>query len=461
MTVPRLLAERIAAWSSRVTLSDVPQKAVHEAKRCILDLVGVTVAARRHPLSRAVSEYAARSYAPGPATVLTGGPSLSAAGAALANGTAGHVLDFDDTSYTGIMHGSVGVLPAALAAAQLSRAGSRTLLEAFIAGVEVTYAIALACTTRHYFKGWWSTATLGVFGAAAAAARALELTAEQTVSALALAGAQSSGPKAVFGTDAKPYLAGRIAAIGVEAACLSAHGVSAPPAIFEDQRGFASLMNEGTLDPAPLEELGHVWRLLQPGIFFKRYPVCSAAHAAAELLETLLTTHRLSAGRVRKVICEVPPTVAISLIYHRPQTVQQAQFSLPFAVGAILARGKLDLENMTGDELTAPPVQEAMARVEIRRVDSLHDDATPECARLALHLDDGSEIHGYLAEPTGMPGNPMTDAALHRKYFACLEFAGMTKTQAAALLQGLLELEAGRPLSQCLAPLSGPVGAAS
>lgn len=454
METTGLLAERIGGWSSRVTLSDVPEKAVQEAKRCILDLVAVTVAARNHPLCRAMAHYAARSYAAGPATVLVGGSSLSPAGAALVNGTAGHVLDFDDTSYTGIMHGSVGVLPAALAAAELGGADSRTLLEAFIAGVEVTYAIALACTTQHYFKGWWSTATLGVFGAAAAAARALGLTREQTVSALALAGAQSSGPKAIFGTDAKPYLAGRIAAIGVEAACLSERGITAPPAIFEDRRGFVSLLNDGTLLPAPVGELGKVWRLLTPGIFFKRYPVCSAAHAATELLETLLSTHHVSADRVRKVVGEIPPTVAVSLIYDRPQTVQQAQFSLPFALGAILARGKLDLQNMTEAELTARAVQDAMTRVEIRRVDSLHDDATPECARLTLHLDDGAKLSGYLAEPTGMPGNPMSDVALQRKYSACMEFAHVPEKQAAALLQGLLEMETGRPLSRSFAPLA-------
>jgi 2-methylcitrate dehydratase PrpD len=454
MTTSGLAAERIAGWSSRLRLSDVPENAVEEAKRCIVDLVGVTVAARNHPLCRAVSNYAACSYAPGPATLLVGGSSLSPAGAALVNGTAGHVLDFDDTSYTGIMHGSVGIFPAALAAAELSRGNGRTLLEAFIAGVEVTYAIASACTTQHYFKGWWTTATLGVFGAAAAAARALELSWKQTASALALAGAQSSGPKVIFGTDAKPYLAGRIAAIGVEAACLCERGIMAPTAIFEDKRGFISLLNDGIFNPAPLEELGVVWRLWEPGIFFKRYPVCSAAHAAVELLETLLSKHRLSAHRVRKVTCEIPPTVAISLVYDRPTTIQEAQFSLPFALAAILARGKLDLESMAEDELVARPVRDAMAKVKIRRVDSLHNDATPECARLTLHLDDGAEIQGYLAEPTGMPGNPMSNAALQRKFLTCLDYAAVPGEQAAALLENLLDLATGAPLSQCFEPLS-------
>src|SRR3990172_5821431 len=82
------------------------------------------------------------------------------------------------------------VLPAAWAATQEAGGDGRRLLEAFVAGSEVAYAVALLCTTRHYFRGWWSTATFGVFGAAAAAARALELSAAQTTTALALAGTQ-------------------------------------------------------------------------------------------------------------------------------------------------------------------------------------------------------------------------------------------------------------------------------
>ena len=78
---------------------------------------------------------------------------LSPAGAALANGTAGHVLDFDDTSYTGIMHGTAVVFPAALAAAGIARADGRRLLEAFVAGSEVSYSIALLCSESHYHKG--------------------------------------------------------------------------------------------------------------------------------------------------------------------------------------------------------------------------------------------------------------------------------------------------------------------
>jgi 2-methylcitrate dehydratase PrpD len=365
----------------------------------------------------------------------------------LVNATAGHVLDFDDTSYTGIMHGTTVAFPAALAAAEFEKKDGRSLLTAFIAGVEVTYAIALLCTHKHYFKGWWSTATVGTFGAAAAAAKAMELSHRDTVNALALAGSQSCGPKAVFGSDAKPYIAGRAAAIGVEAARLSALGLTGPRAIFEADCGFLNLLNDGEAEDDAINELGDVWRLCDPGIFFKQHPVCSAAHAATELTRALLVDNRIDGRRVRKVVCEVPPTVAISLVYDRPTSIQEAQFSMPFAVGNILLHGELDISSLTREALVAPELLDAMSKVEMRKVDSLHSDDAPECARVTVLLDDNTEISGYLAQPTGMPGNRIDEESLHRKFHRCAAAAGATHDDSAKLLVQLLDLEESNPTS--------------
>lgn len=235
---PMTLAGKAAAWSSALTLDRIPAEVVHVAKRCITDLVGVTIAGSRDPLCTKTFGYALEAYAPGACTIFGQLDTIGPVGAALANGAAGHVLDFDDTSYTGIMHGSTVIFPAALAAVEHVGGDGKRLLEAFIAGSEVTYAIAMLCATGHYFKGWWSTATFGVFGAAAAAARGLGLDARQTQMALAIAGVQASGLKAAFGTDAKPYMAGRAAAIGVEAAFWRRAGLSAPPTCWRTAAAF-------------------------------------------------------------------------------------------------------------------------------------------------------------------------------------------------------------------------------
>lgn len=438
---PPSLVERIAKWSHALRLDAVPDDAQKVAKRCIVDLVGVSIAGAEREQSRRVAEYASQAYAPGPSTVFGCSARLSPVGAALANGTVGHVLDFDDTSYTGIMHGSTVVFPAALAAAESAGADGRRVLEAFVAGSEVTYATAVLCGHGHYHKGWWSTATFGTIGAAAAAARALDLSERRTSCALSLACLQAGAQKASFGTDAKPYLAGQAAAAGVESALLASAGLSAPRSALEGRNGFIQVLNDGAIDNKGIAELGTHWRLVDPGIFFKRYPVCSAAHAAVEITQRLMVRHGLRGENVKRVVCEVPPLVETSLVYGMPGDLQEAQFSMPFAVGSVLARGRLGVEELTDKALSDPLLQSAMSKVEMCRVDSLEDAAAPEGARVTLLTDDGGEVTEYLGVPQGMPTNPMSDEELNDKFLHCGAAAGMEHGRANNLLKYLKNIE--------------------
>lgn len=435
------LVERIAKWSHALRLDAIPDDARKVAKRCIVDLVGVSIAGASREQSRRISDYASQAYAPGPSTTIGSSARLSPVGAALVNGTVGHVLDFDDTSYTGIMHGSTVVFPAALAAAESVSADGRRLLEAFVAGSEVTYAIAVLCGHGHYHKGWWSTATFGTIGAAAAASKALGLSEQQTACALSLASLQAGAQKAAFGTDAKPYLAGQAAAAGVESALLASAGQDAPRSALEGRNGFIQVLNDGVVDCEGIETLGTHWRLVDPGVFFKQYPVCSAAHAAVEVTQRLMDKHGLEGDSIRKVICEVPPLVATSLVYEIPGSLQEAQFSMPFAVGTMLARRRLGVRDLSEKALSDPRVQSGMSKVEMRRVDALENAEAPEGARVMLKTDDGSEVAEYLGVPKGMPGNPMSDDQLHEKYLRCAAVGGIEHGRAITLLAYLTHIE--------------------
>ncbi|HDL17291.1 MAG TPA: MmgE/PrpD family protein, partial [Rhizobiales bacterium] len=287
------IAERLGAWVSGLSLSHVPEAALHVARRCIIDTSAVAIAGSRTGVAERLRAHVSGQYGSGACTLLGTAHSASALGAALANGTAAHALDFDDTSYAGVLHGSTIVLPAVLAAAQQADIAGGQFLEAFIAGSEAAYALGLTLTDSHYMRGWWATGTLGAIGAAAGAAKAGGLDAEPVARAIALAALGAHGMVAMLGTDAKPILAGQAARLGVESALLAAQGHSAPLQVFEDPRGLLALMNEGRADAAGLEELGQTWRLMEPGIAIKRHPVCSAAQAAMELTGTLIAENKL------------------------------------------------------------------------------------------------------------------------------------------------------------------------
>jgi 2-methylcitrate dehydratase PrpD len=417
-------ALRLGEWAAALRLSDVPRHVADIARRCMVDVTGVAVAGSQTASANRVLGVAAEQYAAGPCTVLGHDTELSAPGAALANGVAAHALDYDDNCYAGIVHGSATVFPAVLAAAELHDVDGEALLRGFIAGVEVEYAVGKAATRSLYDKGWFSTSVLGAIGAAAGAARTMGLDGDATSRAIALAAAGAGGVRAVLGTEGKHYLNGRAAESGVLAALLAARGTTAPVGVFEDRKGFLNAVNDGVIDQTPIDQLGQVYGLETPGVDIKRYPICYAGQAAAEAAADILTENAIAGDQVAGVICDVPPLVAANLTFERPQTPHEAQFSLQFAVAAILVFGDIGLENLTGQALRDDRLRAAFEKVEMRISDrfeggSDHYRDCPEGAFVTVMTGDGTVFETFNCSPIGSAQKPMPRADLEAKFMAC------------------------------------------
>jgi len=449
------IIDRLTSFVGALTLEDVPPAVVDEARRCVLDTLGVIVAGQKTGLARAAMDHSQQTYRDGRSHIPGTGIALQAVGATLVNAAAGHAYDFDDTSYTGIMHGSVAVLPAALAMAEQQGAGGKKLLEGFIAGVEVEYAMAEYCTTHLYYKGWWTSGVYAPLGAAAAATKILGLDAYQTANAMSIAVGNSGGMKVSFGSDAKPLGIGMAASTGVESALLAAAGLTGPNKAFEGRNGFLSLFNDVQHSTETDLQLGDKWRLTDPGILFKSFPVCSAAQAGAELVAKLLERHQIKPSEIVEVSCEVPPLVGISLIYDHPKTIREAQFSMPYAVGCILAFGDINLEHLTEDVLSQPELQQQMQKVTMQVPDYLKNDTTvpsrcPEGAGISITTRSNQQFSDFLDRPTGMPGNPVSDETLEKKFCDCFRHGGIPGEQARRVAKKIWRLETIDDLSGLL-----------
>ena len=397
------------------------------ADRAMLDTLGVMLAGGAHPSVRALA--AAAACGEGRATLATGGRA-DAEAAALVNGTAAHVWDFDDTSYTGIMHGSAVVLPAAMALAQETGSGADALRRAFVAGSEVAYTLADICTHAHYFDGWWSTVTLGLTGATTAAGCLLELDEDAMTSAIGLAAAASGGGKAVLGTDAKPLLVGETARRAVTLARAAGAGLTGPEDAFEDSRGFLKLLNRGEAVEAELDTIGRRRRLCEPGLLFKTSPVCSAALAAIEQMNELMAELGASVNEIAGVHAEVPKLVHESLVFPNPATPQEMQFSLPYALACAAIHGRVRFEDLAPGAAVSPEKSSLMARVSVKRAPDLSTDEMrakyPESIRLTLTLCDGRSATGFCGVARGMPERPLSDEELLEKFHAAGAYAGVS-----------------------------------
>ncbi|MGC1430402.1 MAG: MmgE/PrpD family protein [Albidovulum sp.] len=437
------LAQSFARWSVSSALVDVPDVAVHAARRAVFDTLGVMVAGAVHPKVQALA--AALAGQTGPCSV-AGHAGSGPAAAATVNGMAAHVWDYDDNSYTGMIHGSAIVLPAALAAAQIVGASADELLHAFLIGSEITYVLGEVCTHSHFLAGWWATGSCAVVGATAAVCRLYGLSADQTANAVGMAAVSAGVARAIAGTDSKPYLAGNAAAQAVSFANAARAGLTGSQDAFEQDNGFFAMLNGRHSVPAMAQDLGQRWRIEAPGLLFKTSPVCSAAHAVIEAVSVLMAETGATAENIAAIHADMPQLVAASLVYDRPVNPQQAQFSLPYCAACAVFYGRVRLQDLAEDELTNPEKRALMQRVTSDHAPDLSTEAMqsryPESARVTLTLKNGQTATHFCGEAFGMPARPLTDQDLTDKFTDCLSFAGISVTAPDLARADLLDLAA-------------------
>jgi 2-methylcitrate dehydratase PrpD len=327
------LALELAHRITSQRFADLPSQAVHWAKVGILDTVGTTLAGC-HEDTACLAARALASGA-GPSLLFGHRRRVPALEAALVNGAASHALDFDDCNNTIGGHPSAPVLSALFALADDIGASGQDFMTAYVVGFETETKIGLGVNMYHYTKGWHPTATLGVFGAAAACASLLRLSAAQTATALAIAASFASGIKANFGTMMKPLHVGHCARNGLAAALLAREGYTANTAgAFEHKQGFFQVFNgTGTYDAARiLPAWAHPWDIVDPGIAIKQYPCCGSTHPAIDALLLLLRAHDLQPAQVAHIEAWIHERRLEHTNRPDPQSALEAKFSLQYCL---------------------------------------------------------------------------------------------------------------------------------
>ena len=440
------VADRIGDWVSSVRWEDIPASVTYQAKRCLIDIIGVAFAGSRRSGVTLTRKATYQQFASGPCTLVGHSPvKICPEGAALMNGMAGHVLDFDDTCYDGIVHGSAAVWPAANAAAEAARISGKDFLLAFIAGVENEYALGRLVTNHLYWKGWWNSGLLGALGAAGASAKAFGLDNEATRNSIRIAACLTTGSKVVLGTPVKPLAMGWASQIGIRSALLAMNGISGPDNVFEDDRGFLRLYNDGNCDMKALVDLGKRFSLEEPGVALKRYPVCSAAQAAVEAVQTIIMKEKLANDNIRRVHCEVTPLVGMSLVHDHPITVTQAQFSMPFAIGCILSFNELGIKQLNEITLKNSLLKANMRKVTMATSQNVFPPGSiledfPEAAQVTIYTGDGRQFRYFNGAATGMPCKPMSDKMVEDKFYSCTSKL-LSRKKASELLSQLWSIE--------------------
>lgn len=426
MNRPVNVSERLARFVAEA--KSVPEETIVQAKRALLDTLGVARAGSREESARVVAEWVHERGGREEATVLGQQFRAPASEAALVNGTAGHALDYDDVSLPMRGHPSAPLVPAVLATGEKASCSGRDLLTAFVLGFEVEARLGRAIGEAHYALGWHATSTLGTLGAAAACARLLGLDRGRTQAALGVASSLASGLQQNFGTMTKPLHAGWAARSGVAAAELAARGFTADARALEGESGqmsarpggFLRAMSGGSeVDLEPLAALGDPFEITSSGIGVKLYPCCYAVHRSLDGALELRAQHRIDPGSIARVEVEVSRGGLLPLRDEPPTTGLEGKFSLQYCLAAALVDGRVGLATFTDEAVRRSAVLELMAKVEVREGEEPGAFPIGGNAEVRITLKDGSEQSQRVDTPRGDPSRPLAWDELAGKFHDC------------------------------------------
>ena len=455
------ITQEIARYVAGTRYRDIPGDVIQLARGFILDGLGVALAGSTDECARIVQRQIRQTGGSAECSVLGTSVLAPAAKAALANGVAGHAMDYDDTQlstskeavYGLLTHPTTPVLAAVLALGEKQKITGAEFLLAYILGVEVECRIADAINPRHYQSGFHSTATMGGLGAAMAAGKILGLKEPQLLTTLGIAASMASGLRENFGTMTKPLHAGRAAENGVSAALLARDGFTAAPNILEAGRGFFNAMAGGYDDSKIGGRLGSPYFMKQPGISIKPYPSGSLSHPAQDLILDLVKEHDVKAENIERIDVGTNSNVPNALIYPMPKTALEGKFSIPFCMAIAVLERKAGIAQFHDRKVRAKNVIELMKRVTLyvdQELERLGYDQVR--SKVRIKLTDGRILEGRYDVARGHPSNPMTWAELTEKFRDC---AGLVLSQknidkTIRLVEQFQDLKSLRPLMSTL-----------
>jgi 2-methylcitrate dehydratase PrpD len=417
-----VISQRIAEFVCSTDFENIPNNTVSLAKRTMLDCIGVALAGLNDPNSLIVREFVLETAGRPESTVLGSRTKVPAVNAALANGVACHVLDYDDVSYVMTGHPSAISCPATLAMAELQSSSGKETIAAYVIGTEVACRLGAALTDAQYERGWHNTGTMGTFGATAAAGKLLQLDREQMQNAIGVAGSMIAGIKQNFGTSCKPYHAGQAASNGVKAALLAKKGFTSSPNVFEGKNGLVQLLS-GSLKDEQIDMLGKPYAIDEPGFSIKVYPSCAFTHSAIDCVLKLRKEHNIQPMEVVKINCGTAQGVIDTVQYGIAETPNQGKFSMPFCLSLALLDGEVGLRQFTIEKCKDAKVRELESKVGLHCDEELNSIRyTYNGAKVEIVLANGKKLFAETKSPRGEPAQTLSDEQVSEKFAQCASF---------------------------------------
>jgi aconitate decarboxylase len=437
----------IAEFVSGLHYKAIPEDVKSRVKLLMLDSLGCALYGADLEWCRILQDSLGAVDATRACSVWGTNQKLSAPHAALVNGTAVQGFELDDVHRAGVLHVGAVVLPALIAITELKPGMSgKEFMTAAIAGYEIGPRVGLCMGPEHIASGWHSGATLGVFSAAASAARGLKLDAEKSVHALGIAGTQAAGLMAAqFGAMVKRMHAGRSSQSGLYGALLAARGFTGIVNVLESKYGgFCTTLSQSR-DHFNLMELtaglGSTWQTM--GVALKFYACVGSNHTALDAIRDMQRERPFGAADVKKIVVHGSQVTVNHVGWkYAPQGLASAQLNLPYCVATWLLEGDCFVDQFTEDKVADTARMALSEKVEV-----VHDpEITAKGAKfrhlvhVEAHLTDGTVLKRTVESARGSEKKFASDAEIVEK-FEKLAVKALPRAQVGKLRDTMLGLD--------------------
>jgi 2-methylcitrate dehydratase PrpD len=440
------VAEHLAQKICALDAARLPEAVRKKCEELLIDVVGLAVTSRHEDYVKSTLEACDDD---GPCTAIGHARTLSAACAALVNGTAIHGEDFDDTFEGGPVHAGAVVVPAVLAACERHHLDGGAALIGIAVGVETMCRLSLVAPTLTHKAGFHPTAVFGAVGAAAGVGAALKLTPRQMVDALGTVGSMAGGiiEYLAEGAWTKRLHAGWAAQSGLRAALLGRAGFSGPRTVFEGVHGFFhgfAHTTKGDYD-ALIGDFGARW--VTQTLAFKPYPCGTMTHPYIDCARRL-AARGVKPGDVVDMVCEVGEGTVHRLweplaAKQRPNNGYAGKFSSPYCIAAGFVRGNVGLSDFSDAAVRDPAVLALAAKVRYE-IDPQNPYPKNFTGHIRAMLRDGSIVEERQPHMRGGAQEPLTRADIEAKFLLNANHGGWSAERAAGALKLIGDLFVGQ-----------------
>jgi 2-methylcitrate dehydratase PrpD len=419
-----------------IKYEDIPRDVTEHTKKQILDIIGVALGgsskAGVKELAEIVSDWGGKEES----TIFCYGKKVPAPNAAQVNATMGHALDYDDTG-DGPTHPSVVIVPAALAIAERQgKVNGREFIAAVALGADMMGRLGQAFRTGiktapvggHPGAGWHLTPLYGYMASAGVAGRLLGLNEDKLVNALGIAYHQCSGNGQCVNEGAltKRMGPGFAACGGIVAALMAEKGITGAKESLEGELGLFNLYHKGEYNPTPLTaDLGKRFTGLNAAM--KPYPCCKGTHSYVDVALAMVNKYRIKPKDIKEitVFCQ---DEKYFLLYplekrSRPENPVDSQFSIPWAIAAVFARGRAGIGEFTEEAIKSPDILEISGKVRVKVDKSVGEKKGMIPAKIEVTTVTGQTYIEQADIPAEGPGKPLPFSDYERKFRDCASYA--------------------------------------